>query len=157
MADKYRSPEMDWSGSGDIYERFRLFKQKCELIFQGPLADKDQAFKVRIVLLWVGDRGLKIYNTNRWANAGDNLRIPPVWACLEAYVRHQSNQILPRFQLQCLKQGNLALEEFVTRARQLMDDGGYPDAVKDWLLRDKLVFGITSDRLGGTPSLLATI
>ena len=34
----------------------------------------------------------------------------------------------------------------MTRARELMDDGGYPDAVKEWLLRDKLVFGITSDK-----------
>ena len=137
---------MDWSSPGDTYKRFQLFRQKCDLIFAGPLADKDEEYKVRMLLLWIDDKGLEIYNTSTWQNAGDNLLLDAVWERLEGYVRPRSNQILARFQLRCLKQGDMQLEEFITKARMLVDDGGYDDAVKDETLRDTLVFGMKSDK-----------
>ena len=57
-----------------------------------------------------------------------------------------SNQILARFQIRCLRQEQLSLEEFVTRARTLIDDGGYGQDQKAETLRDTLVFGIKSDK-----------
>ena len=41
----------------------------------------------------------------------------------------------------------MSLEEFVTKARLLVDDSGYPAAVKDESLRDTLVFGLRSDKV----------
>ena len=41
----------------------------------------------------------------------------------------------------------MSLEEFVTKARLLVDDNGYPAAVKDGSLRDTLVFGPKSDKV----------
>ena len=55
-------------------------------------------------------------------------------------------QILARYQLRCLKQGDKPLEEFVTEARLLIDDGGYDAAVKESTLRDRLVFGVESNK-----------
>ena len=146
MADKYKTPTMDWSTPGDIHKRFELFRQKCELIFNGPLEDREEAYKVRMLLLWIDDKGLEIYNAARWDAVADRLRLQPVWQKLEAYVRPRSNQILARFQLRCLKQGDLSLEEFLTRARTLIDDSGYGDNVKEEVLRDTLVFGVKSDK-----------
>ena len=40
----------------------------------------------------------------------------------------------------------MSLEEFVTKARLLVDDSGYPAAVKDESLRDTLVIGLRSDK-----------
>ena len=54
---------MDWTTPGDIHKRFKLFQQKCELIFAGPLDKVGEAKKVRLLLLWIGDKGLEIYNT----------------------------------------------------------------------------------------------
>jgi len=50
---------MDWTTPGDIQNRFKLFKQKCELIFAGPLERAEEAKKARF-LLWIGDKGLEI-------------------------------------------------------------------------------------------------
>lgn len=147
MGEKYQAPTLDWSSPGDLHRRFQTFKQKCELIFAGPLADKDEAYKVRMLLLWSDDKGLEIYNTATWAHAGDNLKLAPVWQKLEAYVKPRSNQILARFQLRSLKQGDMSLEEFITRARTLIDDSGYPVASRDETLRDTLVFGLKSDKV----------
>ena len=55
-------PSMDWS-SADLPTTFYNFKQYCELIFSGPQVDKDEATRVTYVLLWVGQEGLRMYNT----------------------------------------------------------------------------------------------
>jgi len=109
---------MDGTTPGDIHKRFKLFKQKCELIFAGPLDQVEEAKKARL-LLWIGDKGLEICTTSTWANDGDNLKIAPVMATLEAYTKPQSNQILTRYKLRCLKQGERPVEEFVTETRLL--------------------------------------
>ena len=57
----------------DIHKRFKLFKQKCELIFEGPLEKTEEGKKVRLLLLWVGDKGLEIYNTTiKYKRTGDS-------------------------------------------------------------------------------------
>ena len=147
MADRFKPPDMDWTTPGDIHKRFKLFQQKCELIFAGPLDKVEEPKKVRLLLLWIGDKGLEIYNTTTWASEGDNLKIAPVMAALEAYTKPQSNEILARYQLRCLKQGDRPLEEFVTEARLLIEDGGYDPAVRENTLRDTLVFGVASDKV----------
>ena len=147
MADRFKPPSMDWTSPGDVHSRFKMFKQKCELIFDGPLHDQDEDKKVRLLLLWVGDKGLEIYNTATFATEAAKLQLTPVFEKLEAYAKPQSNQILARFQLRCLKQGDMPLEEFVTKARLLIEDGGYAAGVKDETLQDTLVFCLKSDQV----------
>ena len=150
MADKYVVPSMDWSSPGDMHKRFKLFKQKCMLIFDGPFEDVDEAKKVRHLLLWIGDKDLEIYNTATFSTEADKLKIIPVLNVLENYTKPKSNQILSRYQLRCLKQGDTTIEEFVTKAHLLIDDGGYDQQIKMDTLRDTLVFGVTS-KLGEMP------
>ena len=106
MVDRFKPPSRDWTSPGDLHKHFKLFQQKCELIFAGPLDEVKEAKKVRLLLLWVGDKGLAIYNTSMWTNDGEDLKIAPVMAALEAYTKPQSNQIPTRYLLLCLKQGD---------------------------------------------------
>ena len=103
--------------------------------------------QVRHLLLWVGDKGLEIYNTTTWTDAEDKNKTKEVLDALENYTKPQSNQILSRYQLRCLKQGDMPLEEFVTKAHLLVDESGYPEAIKEETLRDTLVFGLKSDKV----------
>ena len=41
----------------------------------------------------------------------------------------------------------MPLEEFLTKARTLIDDSGYDPAFKDETLRDTLIFGLKSDKV----------
>lgn len=52
-------------------------------------------------------------------------------------------QILIRYGLRVLKQGNK--EEFVTKAKQLVEEAGYPE--QEEMMRDTLVFGIEYDQV----------
>ena len=147
MTDKFTPPSIDWTTSGDVHKRFKLFRQKCEFIFEGPLDGVDQKKQVRHLLLWVGDKGLEIYNTTTRADAEDKNKTKEVLDALENYIKPQSNQILSRYQLRYLKQGDMPLEEFVTKVHLLVDDSGYPEAVKQETLRDTLLFGLKSDKV----------
>ena len=76
-----------------------MFRQKCQLIFDGPLANKDEDYKVHTLLFWCDDKGLEIYNSARWAVATDALVLARVREKLEDYVTPRSNQIFARYQL----------------------------------------------------------
>ena len=85
MADKFTPPSMDWTSSGDVHKKFKLFRQKCEFIFEGPLEEVDEKKQVRHLLLWVGDKGLEIYNTTTWEDDDDKNKTREVLDALENY------------------------------------------------------------------------
>jgi len=58
-----------------------------------------------------------------------NFKLKPIFEKFEAYLKPQSNQILSRYQLRYLKQDDM-LSPF-----------------KDETLRDKLIFGLKSDKV----------
>ena len=107
--DKFTVPSMDWSTPGDIHKRYKLFKQKCSLIFDGPLSNKPEGKKAWLLLLWAGDKGLEIYNTARWEDEADQFKLKPIFEKFEAYTKPQSNQILSRYQLFYLFLFNISL------------------------------------------------
>lgn len=117
------------------------------MIFEDPLCNTEEVGKVRLMLLWIDDKGLEIYNTATFDNTKDRLRIDPVFRKLEAYCKLQSNQILIRYGLRVLKQGKMTVEEFVTKAKQLVEEAGYPEQMKEEMMRDTLVFGIEFDQV----------
>ena len=145
--DKFTVPSIDWVTPGDLHNKFKILKQKCGLIFDGRPANKPEDKKARLLLLWAGDKGLKIYNTATWANKEDQLKLKPMFDRFQAYTKPQSNQILSRFQLRCLKQGEMPLQEFLTKARTLIDDIGVDLAFKEETPQDTLVFGLKSDKV----------
>lgn len=99
------------------------------------------------MLLWISDKGLEIYNLATFDN--DKLRTEPVLKKLETYYNpppQKKNQILIQYQLWSLKQGNMSLEEFIMKAKLLIDEAGYIQRVKDEMLRDTLVFGLECNK-----------
>ena len=106
-------PLMDWSTPGDIHKRFisSFSSKNAVLIFDGPLLNKTEGQKVRLLLLWDGDKELEIYNTAMWENDADQFKLKKIiFEKFAAYTKPQSNQILSRYQLRCLKQDDMPLE-----------------------------------------------
>ena len=111
------------------------------------LLHRPEGQKARLLLLWAGDKGLEIYNTATWNDEADQFKLGPIFERLEANTKPQSNQILSMYQLRCLKQDDIPLEEFLTKARTLINDSGYDPAFQEETLRDTLVFGLKSDKV----------
>ena len=58
----FKLPKIGWTPGPDLAQRFKRFKQKCELLFDGPLKPRSDEQKCKYLLLWTGDCGLDLYN-----------------------------------------------------------------------------------------------
>lgn len=56
------TPKMDWD-STNLADTWRRFKQHTELMFTGPLKEKNEQEKCSFLLLWIGDKGRDVSNT----------------------------------------------------------------------------------------------
>lgn len=128
----FEVPKIDWTQGPDLVQRFRRFKQKCELLFEGPLKPRTDEQKCKYLLLWTGDYGLDLFNT--WNLSEEQQKhLHEYWTRLEEHVKPQSNYILNRFYLRSLKQNNRPLDEFLTEAKLLIQNSGYPaDSTSLW-------------------------
>lgn len=140
----FEQPKMDWKHGPDLFTRFKRFRQKCELLFEGPLKSRDEEQKCKYLLLWSGDYGLDLFNT--WNFTPEKQKnLSEYWNEFEKHVKPQANHILNRYYLRGLKQNNRNLDEFLTEARLLVQNSGYNADMLDELMRDTLVFGVDSD------------
>ena len=136
----FEPPKMDWTTGPDLITRFKRFRQKCELLFEGPLKSRAPEQKCSYLLLWAGDYGLDLFNT--WNLTTDQKKnISEYWKRFEEHVQPQANKILNRYYLRNLKQNGRPLDAFLTEARLLIQNCGYPDEMQDEIMRDTLVFG----------------
>ena len=55
-------PVMNWKAS-NLPEQWEKFQLHVELIFSGPLKNKNEPEKVSYLLLWIGEEGRQIYKT----------------------------------------------------------------------------------------------
>ena len=73
---------MNWLAT-DLQTEFASFKQYYELVFSGRFADKDHAARITYILLWVGQEGLRMYNT--WElSAADKKNVDLIWSKFQA-------------------------------------------------------------------------
>lgn len=91
-------PQMDWSNP-QLHEAWKSFKQHIELIFSGPLANKDEKAKCSYLLLWIGEKGRSILNT--WTDLTDDDREK-----LETYYTRYERYVQPQMSAKANKQLN---------------------------------------------------
>ncbi len=143
MAETYGlpTPSIDWN-SQDAPNAFRKFKNLCELMFEGPLADKTEAVKIRYLLIWAGEEGQELASTWKLTNEEKKL-LETYWTKFEQYVKPKSNFRLARYKLRTLKQDpSEAVDVFMKKARILVNECKYVDSSEQ--LIDALIFGTNS-------------
>ena len=140
-------PSLDWKAQ-NLPEVFRKFKQTCEFIFSGPLAEKSEEVKVQYLMLWVGEEGRDI--REGWnLSAGDKKKLSVHWEKFESYTRPKSNFRVARFQLHELKQEQTEpIDAFMTRARLIASQCEYTDtnSINEHLL-DTMIAGVYNDTI----------
>ena len=89
---KYKSPEMT-----RLTPRMARFCQQASCIFDGPLHDKEDGVKVSYLKLWVGDKGLDLFEGFAFAKPEDDLKLKVVLQKFEEYcaLRKKSTLWLP--------------------------------------------------------------
>ena len=87
------------------------------MIFSGPLVDKDEATRVTYVLLWVGQEGLRMYNT--WDLTDDaRKKLSVLWNGVARMIEPKTNYRLNRFNVQRYRQAeHESVDEYMTRCK----------------------------------------
>ena len=141
-----KGPSIDWSTDENLYSRFKMWKQRCELLFTGPMGKIDEEVKCKHLLYWSGERGIELFNS--WdLSAEQEKKLDNYWERFENFVKPHSNELIAAWELYNLRQGTLSLEEFIARLRILLKEANYPVEHNERFLRDFLVLGMNSDRV----------
>ena len=61
-------PSFNWEGN--THEQFKTFKQRTEILMEGPYEDYREPDKVAAILGWLGDKGHQVYASLDWVALG---------------------------------------------------------------------------------------
>ena len=108
-------------------------------IFEGPLHDKEDSVKVSYVKLWVGDKGLDVFEGFTFDEPADAKKLDIVLKKFKDYCTPRKNYIMAALKFNERRQGdNESFESFVTDLKILVKDCGYKD--EERMVRDAIVF-----------------
>ena len=66
-----------------------MWKQRCELLFTGPMAKIDEEIKCKHLLYWSGEQGIEL--SNSWdLSADDQKQLDNYWERIEHSVKPHS-------------------------------------------------------------------
>lgn len=54
---------MDWSIDDNLYSCFKMWKQRCELLFIGLMVKIDEEVQCKYFLYWFGEYGMELFNS----------------------------------------------------------------------------------------------
>ena len=131
-------PKMDWTLDNGLYQRFKVFKQRCIDILSGPLHAIPGENQLYYLRYWMGE-GFKLIS--QWTAEGkitdddeevtSKKKLKTYWQLFEDYAKSRSISLIVVVELKRLFQGSITLEKFVTKATLLVDEAGYPVGHKD--------------------------
>ena len=136
-------PGMNWDSS-NLPEAWKKFCEHCELIFDGPIRDKEETVHVTYLMLWMGEKGRDIVSTLD-ISSSNRKKIKPICEAVKKHLQPTINPVFARYRFNNETQGEQTFEQFLTKLRLLANDCGY--AEKDDMIRDRIVFGISSPKI----------
>ena len=92
-----KPPHMDLNDT-NLPTPFQTFKQYCQLIFNGPLNKKEEKEKATYILLWIGEEGLKLFNSFK-LSAEEKAKTDTIFDKFTTYLEPKLNVRIACFQL----------------------------------------------------------
>ena len=88
---------MHWTVNDELYNRFLIWRLKCENILECELAMVPEARKCKNIVAWSGDFGLDQYIS--WNLSSEDLTLEDIWKKFEEFCKPQANELRARFDL----------------------------------------------------------
>ncbi|KAK7106746.1 hypothetical protein V1264_017967 [Littorina saxatilis] len=138
-------PRFNWEAR-DLVGEWNSFKDHVSFMFKGPLKAKSEEEKCSYLMLWVGEKGRKIFST--WTLSDEQQKkLQNYYDGFKAYVQPKSNPIFARYKFHSKVQApDETCEQFVTELKLLVKECEYGDK-EDEVVRDRIVFGTKSDKV----------
>ena len=113
--------KMDWTLDNGLYDRFKVFKERCTDILYRPLNAFPEENQVYYLRYWMGGEGSKLIS--QWTTEGkitddeeevtSKKKLKTYWKLFKDYTIPRSNSLTAVVELKRLFQGSMTLEQFV--------------------------------------------
>ena len=166
MSTLESGPKLDWTRDNQMFERYRIWKRKVEFIFCSALSDATPKQLVSYLKYWMGDQGIPLIE--KWESTGkldysnaeetpateggrrrilsSGYRLQTYWDLLDEEFKPKGNKLLSIIELWTRsKQGDKALNQWLTHVYNLVNICKYPDNSTDRIIRDVLIIGCNSN------------
>ena len=135
---KFKPPEISWTAR-DLHQEWRRFNRQAQCIFEGPLHENEESVKVSYLKLWVGNKGLDVFEGFTFAKPEDAVKLNIVLKKFEEYCAPRKEHIMAALKFNERRQGdNESFDSFVTDLKILVKDYGYQE--EERMVRDAIVF-----------------
>ena len=129
-----------------IAEKWRCWRQAMELYLNLSIPDKSDKEKCAVFLYVIGSTGRDIYNSMVFGN-DEKDKINVLFKKFEDYCKPKQNIAVERYKFNMrLQDKSETIDQFVTALRLLAKECNFKE-LHDELIRDRIVCGITSDRV----------
>lgn len=138
------APVVDWE-SPDLEAAWKRFMEHATFVFNGPLKSKSEEEKCAYLMIWVGEKGRKIYQT--WDMTEDDKKsLQKYKDNFIKYVKPRTNTVYNRYKFSSRTQNEgESFEQFVTDLQILVKDCQYDKP--DEMVRDRIVFGVRNSKV----------
>ena len=166
MSTLESGPKLDWTRDNQMFECYRIWKKKVEFIFCSALSDATPKQLVSYLKYWMGDQGIPLIE--KWESTGkldysnaeetpateggrrrilsSGYRLQTYWDLLDEEFKPKGNKLLSIIELWTRsKQGDKALNQWLTHMYNLVNICKYPDDSTDRIIRDVLIIGCNSN------------
>ena len=147
-------PPEPLSFTGNVAQNWREFAEQLQWFLAGTEStEKGDEVKIGIMLSYAGKEAREIYKTLPWTSEGDAHKFDKVLEAFQNYCSLRKNIIYERYTFWSLRQEEgESIDAYLTRLKVKIDTceynkEGWPAAVRQELIRDKFVFGLTDDSL----------
>ena len=125
-----KGPILDWTDDNGIMERYQIWKKRVEILFHGPLNTAADGVKCNYLIYWAGEMGMDL--VDKWETEGkltnvNRNTIDRYFELFEEHISPKSNALIAIVELKRLFQGTMSLEDFHTKALQLVKEAKYPE------------------------------
>ena len=129
---------MVWT-SQDLSHEWRQFCRQASCILDGPLHDKEENIKVSYLKMWVGDKGLDVFEGFQFATPEDKAKLAVVVKKYEEYCASRKNHIMAALKFNERQEADgESFDSFLTDLKILVKDCGYQE--EERMVRDAIVF-----------------
>ena len=133
--------------TGNLAENWQKFKQRFDLYsVASGLKEKSEDVQASALLHMVGEDALEVYNTFEFTTAADKMKVKPICEKFQEYCNPRKNVTFERYKFSTHVQGSKGIELYITELKTLSQSCEF-STLCDSLIRDRIVYGITSSRL----------
>ena len=116
-----KGPSMTGTWTKNLCSQFKMWKQRCKLLFTGLMAKIDEEIKCKHLLYWSGEQGIELFNSCD-LSADEQKKLDNYGERFQHFVKPHSNELIAAWGRHNLGQGTLSLEEFMAELTILVQD-----------------------------------